>query len=318
MQRKRVVSEVAAAAVLMAVAVTSTACSSSGTAGGSGDIGKPAAAPGGDAGAQGLTLLAKMTAPQAVATSSKAVSSKQSAKVHLTLTMPTLSETLDGTVGFGAALKMDTTMSMKAGTGSDPQVAAGLSQMGTMGVRMLDSVAYMEMGKNPQIAAALQGKTWVKLDFANLDQIPALKSMSFVKDVTKNTNPAAKLDTLLAAPDLKMVGTEQHNGVQTLHYSGTVSLDDMLKASAAGTGMTQQDLDDARTAMQKAGVTKTGYDVWVDGGDLPVEVKFSEDTSAGAVSGDLTYSDWGTPVSVTAPPADQTVDFVKLMNGLKG
>jgi hypothetical protein len=66
------------------------------------------------------------------------------------------------------------------------------------------------------------------------------------------------------------------------------------------------------TAKQQ-GVTNTSYDVWVDADGLPVEVKFSEATSAGTVQGDVVYSDWGTPVSITAPPANQTVDLAQLI-----
>lgn len=309
MQRKQVITGFAVAGALM---LTGTACASSGGSGGSGK-GPDGGASSSDAAAAGaraqsLTLLAKMTAPQAVAQTSKAVSSKKSAKMHMTLTSPALNETADGAVAFGAPPKMDMTMSMSS---TNAQLAPVYSQLGKMEVRLIGPVGYVDMSHSPQIAAALQGKKWLKLDFAKVEQIPELKSFAFMKDMLKDNDPSTKLDSLQAAPDLKLVGTEQHNGVQALHYSGTVAPEDVVKAT--GTGLTQADLDSMRATMQQAGVTKVSYELWVDGTGLPVEIKFSEDSNAGTISGDITYSDWGAPLSVTAPPADQTADIVDMI-----
>lgn len=287
--------------VAAAVTVAATACASSGTtgAGKSGD---------GDS-AQAMTLLAKMTAPQAVAASSKAVASKQSAKVHMTVKTPLVDEDADGAMSFGSSLGMDLTVQMSS---SNPQTSAAYSQVGKMEMRMSGVVAYMNVGNSQQMVSALGGKQWMKIDFTNLSGVPMLSSFSFLKDMGKNNDPGSKLKSMLASPQLKKVGEEQRNGVPTLHFSGDVSATDLVENSA-GSGLTQQDLDSLSQAAKQAGVTSTGYDVWVDGNGLPVEIKFSENTKAGAVSGDITYSDWGTPVKVTVPPADQTVDIVQLL-----
>jgi hypothetical protein len=287
--------------VAAAVTVAATACASSGTtgAGKSGD---------GDS-AQAMTLLAKMSAPQAVAASSKAVASKQSAKVHMTVRAPAVNEDADGSMSFGSSLGMDLTVQMSS---SNPKTSAAFSQMGKMEMRMSGLVAYMNVGDSQQMMSALGGKPWMKIDFANLSGVPMLSSFSFLKDMGKNNDPSAKLKSMLASPQLKKVGEEQRNGVRTLHFSGDVSATDLVKGSA-GSGLTQQDLDSLSQTAKQAGVTSTTYDVRVDGNGLPVEIKFSENTNAGAVSGDISYSDWGTPVTVTVPPADQTVDIVQLL-----
>jgi hypothetical protein len=290
--------------VFVVVAAVGTACSSSGTAG------SAQAGDSGGASGQAITLLAKMTAPQAVAASTKAVAAKQSAKVHMTLTLPTMDEDASGAMSFGSSLAMDLTVTMSS---SNPQAGAALSQMGQMEMRMTGMVAYLNMGNSQQLAAALQGKKWMKIDFNNLSGVPILSNFSFMKDMGKNNDPSMKLKGLLASPNLKKVGQEQRDGVQTLHFAGTVDPTDLLKTSV-GSGLTQQDLDSIAATTKQAGVTSTTYDVWVDGNGLPAEIKFSEDTNAGGVSGDITYSDWGsTPVSVTAPPADQTVDIAQLV-----
>lgn len=291
-------------AVAAAVTVAATACASSGTTG---------SGQGGDS-AQAMTLLAKMTAPQAVAASSKAVASKQSAKVHMTVKTPMVDEDADGVMSFGSSLAMDQTVQMSSG---NPQTSAAFSQMGKMEMRMTGMVAYMNVGGNQQIVTALQGKKWMKIDFNNLSGVPILSNFSFLKDVGKNNDPSAKLKSLLASPELKKVGEEQRNGVQTLHFTGDVNEADLVKAST-GSGLTRQDLDSLSAAAKAAGITSTSYDVWVDGDGLPVEIKFSENTNQGAVSGDISYSDWGTPVNVTAPPADQTVDIAQLLQSQGG
>jgi hypothetical protein len=296
------------AAVAAAVTAAATACASSGTVG----SGTQAAGSGSGAGngsAQSMTLLAKMTAPQAVAAASKAVAAKQSAKVHMSIESPMFDETADGAMSFGSDLAMDLQVSMSS---SNAQTNAAMAQMGRMEMRMTGMVAYLDMGNSPQLKSALQGKQWMKIDFNNLAGVPMLSNFSFMKDIGKNNDPSVKLKGLLASPNLKKVGEEQRNGVQTLHFAGTLDMGAVAKASA-GSGLTQQDLDSIESTSKAAGITSTTYDVWVDGNGLPVEIKFSEKATLGAVSGDVTYSDWGTPVTVSAPPADQTVDVAELL-----
>ncbi|GAA1973670.1 hypothetical protein [Catenulispora subtropica] len=306
MRYQRVVSGFAVAAAFV---LTGTACSSGGTAGAGTAPADPAAA---GARAQGLTALAKMTAPQAVAQTTKAVTARQSVKMHMVVTMPSLTETADGAMNYGGDVKADVTMTMSS---TDPKAGALFAKMGTMEMRIIGSVGYVDMGKDPEFADAFHGKPWVKVDFGQVDKVPALKSFSYLKDMTKNQDPGAQLDALLASPDLKLVGTEQRAGVQALHYSGVVSPDDVLSATKAGSGLTQQDLDSAKALMQQSGATKADFDLWIGGDGLPVAITFSEDTKAGKVSGDVSYSDWGAPVAPTAPPADQTADLVQILGG---
>ena len=303
MRQNRIIPVIALAS---AVAAAGTACSSSGT------VGSAQAGAGGDS-AQAMTLLAKMTPPQVVAASTKAVASKQSAKIHMTSASPLMNETANGVASFGSSLAMDVKVTISSGNSQ-----AGLSQTGQTEMRMTSAVAYLDISGNQHRAAALQGKRWMKIDFGNLGGTPALADFSFMKDMAKNNDPSTQLKSLLASPDLKKVGQEEHNGLQTLHFAGGVTPKDMLKATAAGTGLTQKDVDDLDSLMTEAGVTSCHYDVWVDGQGLPVELKFSEDTKMGKVFGDLTYSDWGTPVTVTAPPADQTVDIAELLKSQQG
>jgi len=292
------------ALVTAVITVAATACASSGGVGSSGGSGDS-----GGSSAQAMTLLAKMTAPQAVAQSSKAVASKQSAKVHMDVTSPAMNETADGGVAFSPSLGMDVKVTMSS---ANAQASPLLAQMGQMEVRMTNLVAYIDLGHDQQVVDALQGKHWVKIDFDNLDGIPALSGFAAMKNLGKNEDPGIRLKALLASPNLKQVGREQRDGVQTLHFSGTVQPNDVIKAGVTSL-LSQKDIDSLNATAKQEGVTNTSYDLWVDGAGLPVEVKFSEAAKAGTVNGDVVYSDWGTPVSVTAPPAGQTVDIAQMI-----
>jgi hypothetical protein len=48
-----------------------------------------------------------------------------------------------------------------------------------------------------------------------------------------------------------------------------------------------------------------GYDVWLNSDNLPVRIAFSENVAGAKTSITMTYRQWGAPVSIQAPPADQ-------------
>jgi hypothetical protein len=290
----------ASVVAVTAVAATVAVATKSGD---SGNVG------GGDDGsAKALTALTKLSPVDVLKSSTHTVSSKGSAKIKMTMTLPSMTETAEGSVKFGDTIAAQMTVNM---TGTTAQTAQVGKQLGAMEMRMDSEALYAKFSGTA--ASALGGKEWVKMTYADFAKVPGLSGFSFMKDMAKNNDPSQKMQALLASPDLKSLGVEQHNGVSAIHYNGDVSTEDMLKATAAGTGMTQADLDTLRANLTKAGVTSTHYELWVDGAGLPVEIKFDEQTKLGTVSGDLTYSDWGAPVTVAIPPADQTVDFVSLL-----
>jgi hypothetical protein len=67
-----------------------------------------------------------------------------------------------------------------------------------------------------------------------------------------------------------------------------------------------------RQLISGSGVTMPAtivYDVWINSTNLPIRVAFTENvTRAGTatkVTVDMTYTQWGAPVRIQAPPADQ-------------
>jgi hypothetical protein len=173
--------------------------------------------------------------------------------------------------------------------------------------------------KLPAELAALTGasKPWVKVDTNQaLSQSSGLDLNSLL---STQGDPANQLSMLSAATkDSTVVGKEQVRGEPTTHYHATL---DFQQAAAAET-------DPAK----KASLTKLGQyynnqtipvDVWIDSSNRVRKIVFSINTSdlsfqststtaqsqATTLDVTLEFYDFGTPVNVTVPPADQVNDI---------
>ena len=91
------------------------------------------------------------------------------------------------------------------------------------------------------------------------------------------------------------VGSEQVDGVPTEHYAFEVPL------SAYGRVLSPEVLK-LMQGMVK-GPIAMGY--WVDAGNLPRKLSSVMEISGKKQSTEITYSDWGKPVNIAAPPAAQ-------------
>jgi len=147
--------------------------------------------------------------------------------------------------------------------------------------------------RSPLFADGLpKGKTWLKLDLSKQASAQGL-------DLTKLAaqDPAQTLARLAQLGNVKEVGTEQVDGVDTTHYRG-------------------------RLATQTAGATAGPFDVWVGKDDGYVRrVQFATGAAASTPSTHLTMdlSDFGKDVTITVPSAAETAD-AKTLNipGLGG
>lgn len=130
---------------------------------------------------------------------------------------------------------------------------------------------------SPLLAASLHGKRWLRLKGST--------ALGFNVGVFAGVTPTTALSMLQRHGKLTSLGTDTLNGVSTTHYHVVL-------------GMTNQ-----TTRYNSA-------DAWVDGQNLIRRVKldFSANIpSAGGTSADtvatIDYSDFGTPVTATPPPA---------------
>jgi LppX_LprAFG lipoprotein len=168
--------------------------------------------------------------------------------------------------------------------------------------------------------AALGGEArFILVDKVVYLKVPGLsQSDKFVKiDIGDKSNPIAKMfDQMLGQLDpsktfrafdaitkLQDRGTQEIDGVETTHYTVEVDTQKALQAQGlAGQVPTGQ-------------VPKTlTYDVWVDGDHLVRRLRM--DIQGSAV--DMSFSQWGEPVDIQAPPAGQIASMQELMKQLGG
>jgi hypothetical protein len=151
----------------------------------------------------------------------------------------------------------------------------------TMDVVLSGSKVYL---RSPLFSLLLPtGKTWIELDLSKGATAGGIDLGSLLAQ-----DPSQALDALQSASTVTEVGTVQLGGVSTTHYAATVKNTTTGSTTAGGV-----------------------YDVWVgdDGYIHRVRtiVAGSSGSVAGAVHATSTLSGFGDPVTVTVPPASQTV-----------
>lgn len=164
-----------------------------------------------------------------------------------------------------------------------------------------DPVVYLNI---PALADRIPGKAWLRLDLAkagkslgvNLDQLLS----------QANQNPAQTLDLLRSVGQVDKIGSATINGVSTTDYKGTI---DLAKAAARKGSDAEQMV---QRLIAQGAPAELPVEVWIGDDGLVRRLRLDEDLQAGgsslsaAVTIDL--SDFGTDVSVAAPPADQVFD----------
>jgi hypothetical protein len=186
---------------------------------------------------------------------------------------------------------------------------------GEIETRLIDRTVYEKLPASQ--APALKGK-WPEF---NLDKVAAAAGLG----VVGQGSPSDPTQILQMLEDISnqvtRVGDEQVRGVHTTHYRAVV---DLAKASAKA-GNTAQQIDRLK---QMLGTSSYPVDIWIDDAGLPHRLQFqmplpkqltqgSGVTDAKMVATEDLY-DFGTPVDVQAPPADQTVDGSQLTGGTGG
>jgi hypothetical protein len=191
--------------------------------------------------------------------------------------------------------------------------------LGTVEVRTIGSVAYVKLPTNFQ--ALVGGKTWIQADLPTIDGLAGqqlgLPALGSGLDMT------GMLDWLRGvSSDVTQIGTDIIHGVATTHYRASV---DLTKAVANAPAAVRSGVE---RAAQAVGQT-IPVEVWVDGqGRLrqltatidPGNAQAPSDlgpSTTGPVVATVDLWDFGAPVTVTAPPADQ-VGTLPISGGLGG
>ena len=173
---------------------------------------------------------------------------------------------------------------------------------------LVGDVVYMDY---PALAAELGGKQWAEID---LTKVNSLGSLSSLLDAARSENPTTQIAALVASGEVSKVGTQTVKGQQTTHYSGTLNATQLLQAGTTNSNLTASQLSSLESELQSVGENSAKIDLWVASDGLPVEEQYTEHTSEGTITGDVFMSDWGSPVSVGAPPASEVYDMTNALN----
>lgn len=199
---------------------------------------------------------------------------------------------------------------------------------GTAETRFVNGMLYEHLP-----SGALQrlsgGKPWISLDLAKMSQQGDGSLQQLMSDTP--TDPSTVLGYLRGAgAQATNVGQDTVDGVSTTHYHVVIDLD---KAAAGQDAKGQQAI---QALEQEIGSHTLPADIWLDDQGRLRKVTMQEtlrgmpsttpSTTSSASTSDrpaanvtfnftATLTDFGVPVTVTAPPADQTADLTNALGG---
>ncbi|ROO91181.1 uncharacterized protein DUF1396 [Actinocorallia herbida] len=166
-------------------------------------------------------------------------------------------------------------------------------------VVLLDETVFV---RNQQLSQFLGGgKPWMKISAGAAASAAGFDADALVQQF-QQADPGNLAKIISDSTDVKRVGEEEIDGVATVHYQGTV---DVKKA------ITRYDPELKQAAEQLSnGSEELAFDLWSDAENLPRKVVTHVTTSEGKTF-DVTviFRDYGSDVSVAAPPADQVGDI---------
>jgi hypothetical protein len=186
-------------------------------------------------------------------------------------------------------------------------LSARIPGAGAVEARYLAGVVYAKLPASlaGMLPGVTPGTSWVSIDLNALSQAQLGTSLGQL-DLSAPSDPSQVLSFLRGAgADVELAGPATVGGIATTRYTTTIDLDKAgaklpAKARAGITGFEQQ-----------LGTHRLPAQLWIDGQGrlrrMTISAHQSEIT--------LTLSRFGTPVHVTAPPANQTTDITALISG---
>jgi LppX_LprAFG lipoprotein len=184
---------------------------------------------------------------------------------------------------------------------------AQLTQNGATAEFVLaDKVMYLKM---PFLSGMLPGgKQWMKVDLAAAAKQAGTSLGSFGQ-----LDPQQWLQQLLASSDTQKLGTDTVQGEQMTHYRTTIDPDKAISNVPAAQRAA------VRKAMKQIGVSTIPVDVWVDGKGLlrqeSISLTLGQGLQNAAMKMTFDMHDFGQPVNVDVPPADQVFDAMSALKG---
>jgi hypothetical protein len=189
--------------------------------------------------------------------------------------------------------------------GKTGQITLSMGELGSIEERILDGTLYMNLS-GLAAGSRLGDKEWVRADLKDLERRGGIAGLS---DQAQTSGPKQGLEYLRGlSGDVTEVGDDTVAGRHATHYRASI---DYAKVAA--------DLPDSsaevRDKLAKLGTVPA--DVWINDQDRVVKMHFVIDGGSFGAADSTTemtmeITDFGVPVDVQAPPADQTVDLLSL------
>lgn len=194
----------------------------------------------------------------------------------------------------------------------DPVKQQGRITMSVPGVGDIETITdklriYMKLPAAIRDRADLpDDKEWMSIDLQKALEGQGVDLSSLMSPST--TDPAAQLRQLKAMGDIEEVGTEDVDGVQTTHYSGTI---DLRKAADL---VPPDQRDAARRSADKlvelaGGSGKIPTELWIDQEGHVRRMQQTTPTGQSDITTTVELSDFGETEAIELPSADETYDI---------
>ncbi|MER6527674.1 LppX_LprAFG lipoprotein [Streptomyces sp. NPDC001508] len=217
---------------------------------------------------------------------------------------------LTGSVPGEGKIKGEAAMSVKPLAMSMKMAVEDKATDGQVEIRLIDKAMYI--GGNAEMAKEMDGKSWIKFDMSALGGDSG-RAMDQLGAGEAGKNPAADSTFLTGSKDVKKVGTETVDGVETTHYKGTVSLDDLRTTLKDKDKEARERRETSIEQYEKMGLDSMTMDMWIDGEHHTKQFRMRGDAQKGPLDMTITFLDYNKPVKVTAPPAKDTADLAEMM-----
>ncbi|MBE1575984.1 hypothetical protein ACFORH_03100 [Amycolatopsis roodepoortensis] len=192
-------------------------------------------------------------------------------------------------------------------------------------VLWVDNAFFFKLGADDK-AELKTDKAYVKIAADGQDPISQLLGKLMSKAV-KESDPSRTLEQVSKAGKITKSDQVELNGELTNHYLIEIEVEKVIALIVGEVGVpfpadVQQKIDEK---LKGKNVT-IPTELWLNADQLPVQVV--SDASAfvkamgapgdGVAKTTVKYTDWGSPVNITAPPADQVGDLTEIMKKAGG
>lgn len=190
--------------------------------------------------------------------------------------------------------------------GDDTAMSMNMDVAGqSMQMRFVDEAMYLQVPPGAEQMSG--GKPWVK--FSGEGDDPMSQMLAGVSQQAEQNDPTKTLEQIQQAGTITNSEQTELDGEPTTHY--WVDLDFAKLADQAPGGLPKE-----ATEQLKGKIDKLPMQVWLNEDQLPAQFLMDmsavgEATGQPEAGGTMTmkYTDWGAPVDVQAPPADQVGTF---------